>query len=401
MICINLLNPAKEDYYTVIIKKMSFEDQLDYSKYFPHFGNELLVGLAILVMFLVGLSAAILIYKNKMTKNVRIILLSISFFCGGILFGGFPNVIFLTGLTFLILGISLLFGRVFCGYICPLGAGQELLSMARFKANIFSERENKKKNKLVQNFVRWAFFVGFIVLIILFGVEILTPLNPLNGFLFIWFPLNCIFLIALILLFVVIIMSSFVYRPFCRYICPFGTIMSLIGRFSIIKIRRTDACLDCGLCEKICPTLEGFCKSRKGECYLCCRCVDFCSKEMSINPQKISQISKQLSAFSLSKDDLPNGAFFEKMIRSLIRLVSPNECLQKFNDIMDALEGKKNFPIDSIHKIVMRCRDIFPDEINKLDRTKYKNWIDQNILIWKERIDPYQMEKLIYGFAKS
>ncbi len=110
MICINLLNPAKEDYYTVIIKKMSFEDQLDYSKYFPHFGNELLVGLAILVMFLVGLSAAILIYKNKMTKNVRIILLSISFFCGGILFGGFPNVIFLTGLTFLILGISLLFG---------------------------------------------------------------------------------------------------------------------------------------------------------------------------------------------------------------------------------------------------------------------------------------------------
>ncbi|MFW9899049.1 MAG: 4Fe-4S binding protein [Candidatus Thorarchaeota archaeon] len=380
---------------------MSFKDQLDYSKYFPHFGNELLVGLAILVMFLLGLSAVILIYKNKMTKKVRIILLSISFFCGGILFGGFPNVIFLTGLTFLILALSLLFGRVFCGYICPLGAGQEILSMVRFKTNLFYESESKKKNNLVQNLVRWALFSVFIVLILLFSFEIMTPLNPLNGFLFVWFPFNYLYLIALILLFIVIITSIFIYRPFCRYVCPFGAIMSLIGRFSIIKIRRTNACLDCGLCEKICPTLEGFRKSKKGECYLCYRCVEFCSKEMCINPQKISQISKQLTTYSLLKEDIPNGSFFDKIIKSLIRLISPKKCLYEFNELMDALEGKRFFSMDSIQNIIIRLRDIFPDEISKIDKTKYKKWIERNISGWKERNDSYHMEKLIYGITKN
>ena len=100
-----------------MIQKMNFTEELDYSKYFPHFESGLLVGIAILIMFLIGLLAAILVYKNKMTNKMKIILLSISVLCGGILFGGFPNIIFLTGLTFLILGISLLFGRIFCGYV--------------------------------------------------------------------------------------------------------------------------------------------------------------------------------------------------------------------------------------------------------------------------------------------
>ncbi|MFX1392958.1 MAG: 4Fe-4S binding protein [Promethearchaeota archaeon] len=379
----------------------STEDQLDYSKYFPHFGDGLFVGLAILLMVLVGLTAAILISKNRMTKKMRIILLSISFLCGGILFGGFPNVIFLTGLTFLILGISFLFGRVFCGYVCPLGAGQELLSIVRFKTDLINTRESKKKNKLMKNLVRWTFFVGFFISILILGFELMIPLNPLNGFLFLWFPFNYLFLIALIFLFIIMITSIFVYRPFCRYICPFGAIMSLIGRFSIIKIRRTDACLDCGLCEKICPTLEGFQKSRKGECYLCCRCIDFCSKQMSINPQKISEISRQITAFTLLKSDLSNGAFFDNIIKNIIRLITPNKCLHEFNELMDALEGKRDFPIDLIHNIIMRLRDIFPDEISKIDRIKYKKWIEQNVLVWKQRIDSYQMEKLIYGFTKN
>jgi len=276
-----------------------------------------------------------------------------------------------------------------------------LLCIARFKTDLFFERESKKKNKLVQNLVWWSFFIGFIILILLLGFEIMTPLNPLNGFLFIWFPLNYLYLIALILLFIVIVTSIFVYRPFCRYICPFGAIMSLLGRFSIIKIRRTDACLDCGLCEKICPTLEGFQKSKKGECYLCYRCVDFCSKNKGVNPQKISEISRQLTAFSLLKDDMPNGVFFDKIIKSLIRLVSPNESLHKFNEIIEALEGKRKVPIDLIHTIVIRLRDFFPDEISKIDRTKYKKWIEEYALIWKERNDPCQREKLIYGFTKN
>lgn len=57
-------------------------DQLDYSKYFPHFEDPILAGIAILIMFLVGLTAGILIYKNKMTKISKIVLLLISIVFG-------------------------------------------------------------------------------------------------------------------------------------------------------------------------------------------------------------------------------------------------------------------------------------------------------------------------------
>ncbi len=385
----------------MMANKMNFENQLDYSKYFPHFGNALFAGLAILIMFLVGLSAAILIYKNKLTKKIKILLLSISLLCGGILFGGFPNVIYLTGLTFLILGISLFFGRVFCGYICPLGAGQELVSMARFKTNLIYEKQDKETNTFVPIIVRWIFFGGFIALILIWGFEILTPLNPLNGFLLIWFPLNFLFLIALILLLAVIIASIFFYRPFCRYICPFGAIVSLLGRFNIIKIRRTDACLDCGLCEKICPTLQGFRKSKKGECYLCYRCVEFCSNEMFIDPHKIAEIKRYLSTFTLNFDVLPKEKFLDKTIIMIIQLFVPKKRMRYFNEFIDALEGNSKFFNDAIQNIVERLKEIFSDEIKNIDRKSYEAWINKNEPRWREKIQPIHLDKLIYGLSKQ
>ena len=384
----------------MIIQKTDFTDQLNYSKYFPHFGNELLAGIAILLMFLIGMFAAILIYKNKMSNKIKIVLLSISLLCGGILFGGFPNIIFLTGLTFLILGISLLFGRIFCGYICPLGAGQELASIIRFKMNLFLQDDNDQRNILVQNVVRWSFFCGFVILILLFGFEILTPLNPLNGFLFIWFPLNLMFLVALVLLSVVMLSSIFFYRPFCRYICPFGAIMSLIGRFSIIKIRHTDACLECGLCEKICPTHQDFRKKNRGECYLCSRCMNFCSNEMCIDPLKIAQINRYLSTFALNYNSSSQEKFLDMILKKVVQLFKPKKRWCKFNEFIDALEGKKKVSIKSIQNIAVRIREMFPDEIQNIKRNKYETWIRNHESNWKEKILPIHLEKLTYGLGK-
>ena len=64
-----------------------------------------------------------------------------------------------------------------------------------------------------------------------------------------------------------------------------------------------------------------------------------------------------------------------KMIKNLIRLISPNKCLYEFNELMDALEGKRFFSMDTLQNIIIRLRDLFPDEISKIDRTKYKKWI--------------------------
>lgn len=373
-------------------------EQLDYSKYFPHIDDPLIAGIAILIMFIVGLIAGILIYKNKMTKISKIVLLISSISLGGLIFGGFPNIIYLTGLTFLILGISLFFSRVFCGYVCPLGACQELISMIRFKAIINFDQVNKKSKNA---YVRFAFFGFFIVLVLIWGFNVLEPLNPLNGFLLPWFPFEIIYLTAFILLISIIILSLFIYRPFCRYVCPFGLIASFIGRFSIIKIRRNENCLDCGLCEKICPTYEGFQKSKKGECYLCYRCMEFCQNEMFIDPAKVSQIHRSLIAFQLAHNKEQREEFLDKILKNVIRLFLPYKRKKSFDKFMNAMLGSEKFSNETVQKLINQLCKMFPDEICKIDKEQYKQWINENESKWKTRLDSYQKDKLHYGLAKE
>jgi polyferredoxin len=385
----------------ILQQKSSMENQLDYSKYFPQFDNALLVGFLMLGVVLIGLVAFILIWQRKLTIHRKTLLLSITIIYGGFVLGGFPNVIFLAGMTFLFLGISLIFSRIFCGYLCPLGATQELISMIRFKPALDYEREFVKPRKII----RWILFIIFFILIFTFlftiGVNIEYFINPLYGFQIFWFPTNLLLLIPLILLIIIMVASIFVYRPFCRYICPFGALASLVGRLSPFKIRRNESCLNCGICEKICPTLEGFKDSHKGECYLCYRCIEFCKNEMFIDTNKLAQIKRLLTTYSINSENILKTEYFIKIIKNIIRLFVPLKRMQDLNDFVDALENKKEFSVEAIQNIVVRLRELFPEEIKNIDREFFKAWIKQNETKWKEQIDEFQKDKLYYGLAQA
>jgi polyferredoxin len=385
----------------ILQQKSSMENQLDYSKYFPQFDNALLVGFLMLGVVLIGLVAFILIWQRKLTIHRKTLLLSITIIYGGFVLGGFPNVIFLAGMTFLFLGISLIFSRIFCGYLCPLGATQELISMIRFKPALDYEREFVKPRKII----RWILFIIFFILIFTFlftiGVNIEYFINPLYGFQIFWFPTNLLLLIPLILLIIIMVASIFVYRPFCRYICPFGALASLVGRLSPFKIRRNESCLNCGICEKICPTLEGFKDSHKGECYLCYRCIEFCKNEMFIDTNKLAQIKRLLTTYSINSENILKTEYFIKIIKNIIRLFVPLKRMQDLNDFVDALENKKEFSVEAIQNIVVRLRELFPEEIKNIDREFFKTWIKQNETKWKEQIDEFQKDKLYYGLAQA
>jgi len=123
--------------------------------------------------------------------------------------------------------MTIFFGRVLCGFVCPLGTLQELISQINFKSDVKAQEKNK--------------------------FHILQIFNPNLGF---WYFINFFtftFIFPLIGLVVVSIISIFIYRPFCRYICPAGAVTSLCSRVTRRKYRRTKDCDDCGLCEKICP----------------------------------------------------------------------------------------------------------------------------------------------------
>ena len=240
-------------------------------------------------MISVGLAAAILIRKKRLTRNLKILLLLVSFMFGGLVLGGVPNVVLiiqnifadlpipsqwlpLLMRTMIFLGLTLFFGRIFCGYVCPLGAAQELASISKFKTKVNPKRVYQKRTTLI----RWVFFIVYASISVIWGLEATLFMNPINGFLLLWTPFNILIVTAALFAVASVLVGIFVYRPYCRFICPFGALASLLGRFSPLKLRRTEDCTECGICEKICPTQEAYPDSNMAECYYCNRCVEAC-----------------------------------------------------------------------------------------------------------------------------
>ena len=210
-----------------IISSFSIE-QLPFE---PFFGVPMIFYWLISFLF-----CAILIQAKLMTKKTRIGLYFLVIFFGGLLLGAKANFINPIQQTLIALGSrhdleyllpailifllllssSFMVGRILCGYACPVGALQELLSFINFKSNIKDHRKNKYHLTIEtkkSNIVRWSFFFILFGLSSIWSIIILPFINPFTGFTFI----NTLFDIALILpfmsLFLIAIGSIFIYRP--------------------------------------------------------------------------------------------------------------------------------------------------------------------------------------------
>lgn len=258
-----------------------------------------IVPMFILWSILIGISFVLIYKKKKMKWTYSIILYITSLIIGGIILGGIPSAVMpfqqilmtitmgnpiLTILPMIImlivlLGTTIIIGRQFCGYACPLGAAQELVSKLQFKVRA----KEKEKGKYVLNIpkkiqlgIRGVIFIVFFLVAFLWMINLLQIVNPFLGFSIFMNPLGFVFWIPLISLGITIAASIFLYRPFCRFVCPFGALANLTSRISRYKIRRTEDCTECGLCEQVCPTNEAGRFDSKGECYMCNRCIDIC-----------------------------------------------------------------------------------------------------------------------------
>ncbi|MHA1946314.1 MAG: 4Fe-4S binding protein [Candidatus Hodarchaeales archaeon] len=248
--------------------------------------------------------ALVLIDTQKLKGKVSILINFIIVFYAGFLLGGIPNVLIpiertLNALSVrgdlsdllhayaifgIIIGSSYLFGRIFCGYACPLGAIQELISKLNFKSDIKSQ----KGNRLHFNFgfryatrIRWFSLGLLFFLSSIFSLSILPKIDPFSGFSYLK-AFEIVLLVPFIALLIIGILSIFLYRPWCRFLCPFGAGSSFLAQHSAIKYFRTEDCTNCGLCEKVCPTEEAAAESKKGECYYCNRCIEICPHDAII-----------------------------------------------------------------------------------------------------------------------
>lgn len=122
---------------------------------------------------------------------------------------------------------------------------------------------------------------------------------------------------------------------------------------------------------------------------------------MFIDTNKLAQIKRLLTTYSMNFDYASSANYFDKIVKNMIRLFIPYKRMQTSDEFVAALEAKKDFSVDAIQSIVVRLRELFADDIKNLDREKYKEWIKENESRWKEQIDFYQKVKLYYGLAQE
>ena len=181
----------------------------------------------------------------------------------------------------LLLGVIL--GRVVCGFLCPFGFFQELLykiPTPKLKKNLWTRRLSYLKYIILVVFVVGIPLVlatpGFCKYICpagtLEGGVILTAmdmrLRGLIGGLFSW---------KVMVLIVVLATAVFVFRCFCRFICPLGAFYALFHKVAMLKMEvNQDKCNNCNTCVSFCKM--DIKKVGDAECIHCGECVGSCSR---------------------------------------------------------------------------------------------------------------------------
>ncbi|MGB9023871.1 MAG: 4Fe-4S binding protein [Candidatus Bathyarchaeia archaeon] len=137
---------------------------------------------------------------------------------------------------------SLIWGRLYCGYICPFGAFTEIInkiSPLRKKIPI------KIHSKLV--YLKYPILAG-VAAGVLLGDSWITGVEPFQTF----FRLKGDWWMWAIMISAVVLSVPF-NRFYCDYICPAGAVMSLAGRLRVREIKRWPECGTCKVCEHMCP----------------------------------------------------------------------------------------------------------------------------------------------------
>lgn len=214
------------------------------------------------------------------------------------------------GVVLFLAVLTLVFGRIYCSVICPLGVFQDIVSWLSAK---------RKKNRFrYSSALKWLRYgvLGVFVLAIIGGlnsfVVLLAPyssygrivsslFSPLyqwanNGLAYlaeradsyafyetdVWMKSLPTLLIATVTLVVLIVLAWRGGRTYCNTICPVGTVLGFLSKYSLLKpVIDTKKCNNCGLCARNCKASCINIKAHEidySRCVACMDCINKCRK---------------------------------------------------------------------------------------------------------------------------
>ena len=214
------------------------------------------------------------------------------------------------GVVAVLVVLTLVFGRIYCSVICPLGVMQDVVSWlhGRRKRNRFTYSKEKK-------WLRYGMLGVFIISAVAGINAIVSLLAPyssygriasslfkpvyeagnnvlasiaehFNSYAFysvdVWMKNLPTLIIASVTFVAIVILAWRGGRTYCNTICPVGTILSFFARFSWFKVRIDESkCVNCGLCTKNCKASAIDFKNHKidySRCVVCGDCLGKCHK---------------------------------------------------------------------------------------------------------------------------
>ena len=221
--------------------------------------------------------------------------------------------------------LTLVFGRIYCSVICPLGVMQDVFG--------WMGKKSKKNRYTYSKEVRWLRYplLGVFIVALVAGiggiVQLLAPysaygriatmlLQPvwkvgnnilaslaesMDSYAFysvdVWMKSMPVFIIAATTVVVLLVLAWRGGRTYCNTVCPVGTVLSFFARFSWLKIHfDTDKCRNCSLCTKNC---KASCIDYKNHtvdysrCVVCGDCIQSCKfGALKFSPQKSQKPQK-------------------------------------------------------------------------------------------------------------
>ena len=265
-----------------------------------------------------------------MLRKIRVVLAAIFFTCITLLFLDFtgtlhawfgwmakiqffPAILALNaGVVIILMILTLVFGRVYCSVICPLGVFQDIVSWINGKRG--KKHRMRFRYSPAKSWLRYGVLVLFIAALVAGIGSFVALLDPYSAYgrivsnLFaplyqwgnnllayiseradsyafyskdVWLKSIPTFIIAAVTLVVIVVLAWRNGRTWCNTICPVGTVLGWLSKYSLFAIKIDEwKCVSCKLCSRACKASCIDSEHRRidySRCVSCMDCIDSCS----------------------------------------------------------------------------------------------------------------------------